>query len=174
MKIDIISDTICPWCFIGKRRLEQALKTRPQADLEISWQPFQLNPDMPADGMEREAYLAAKFGSQDRAGRAYQTIAQAGGERGIDSARPSGSGGRLPMEPVRRCDGCWDRHADRGAGARPRTVQPLACVRQRPRGAAERGRRPGRVWIQIQKLPACSHDSSCLSALLGPGTAILG
>ena len=84
MKIDIISDTICPWCFIGKRRLEQALKTRPQADLEISWQPFQLNPDMPADGMEREAYLAAKFSGRDRAGRAYQTIAQAGGERGIN------------------------------------------------------------------------------------------
>ena len=84
MKIDIISDTICPWCFIGKRRLEQALETRPQSDLEISWRPFQLNPDMPADGMEREAYLAAKFGGRDRAGRAYQTIAQAGGELGID------------------------------------------------------------------------------------------
>ncbi len=66
MRIDIVSDAVCPWCFIGKRRLERALAQSPQTDLEIGWRPFQLNPEMPAEGMERQAYLRAKFG--DRAG----------------------------------------------------------------------------------------------------------
>jgi predicted DsbA family dithiol-disulfide isomerase len=83
MKIDIISDTICPWCFIGKRRLERALAQRPQEILDISWQPFQLNPDMPRDGMDRESYLAAKFGGQDRARQQYGRIAETGASEGI-------------------------------------------------------------------------------------------
>lgn len=84
MRIEIISDTTCPWCFIGKRRFEQALGMRPPAALEIAWRPFQLNPGMPEDGMAREAYLAAKFGGRDRADRAYDTISRAGSERSID------------------------------------------------------------------------------------------
>ena len=54
MKIDVYSDTICPWCFIGKRRLERALAERPQPDLELTWRPFQLNPEMPSGGMDRQ------------------------------------------------------------------------------------------------------------------------
>lgn len=85
MRIDIVSDTVCPWCFVGKRRLERAIAERPGISFEISWRPFQLNPDMPADGMDRDAYMAAKFGA-DRAGRFYQVIATAGGGEGIDFA----------------------------------------------------------------------------------------
>lgn len=83
MKIDIISDTICPWCFIGKRRLERALAQRPQERLEISWRPFQLNPEMPRDGMDRQSYLAAKFGGPDRARHQYGRIEEAGASEGI-------------------------------------------------------------------------------------------
>ena len=61
MEIDIFSDTICPWCFIGKRRLERALAERPQPNLTITWRAFQLNPDMPAEGMERQRYLEVDF-----------------------------------------------------------------------------------------------------------------
>ena len=60
MKIDIISDTICPWCFIGKRRLESALGQRPQTRVEIHWQAFFLNPDMPQGGMDRQDYMNRK------------------------------------------------------------------------------------------------------------------
>ncbi len=85
MKIDIVSDVVCPWCYIGKRRLEKALQTRPLAtEPEISWQPFQLNPHMPAGGMERTAYLEAKYGTADRARRHYGAIGRAGREEGID------------------------------------------------------------------------------------------
>ena len=81
MIIDIVSDAICPWCYIGKRRLEKALVTAPQADLQIGWRPFQLNPDMPAEGMERQEYLRQKFG--DRAGGGmYKQVEDAG--RGED------------------------------------------------------------------------------------------
>ena len=84
MQIDIISDTTCPWCFIGKRRLERALAMRPQADLDIKWQPYQLNPTMPAEGIKRRQYLASKFGGAERAERQFDRIRKAGIEEGID------------------------------------------------------------------------------------------
>ena len=77
MKIDIISDTVCPWCFIGKRRLERALAMRPNITAEITWHPFQLNPEMPPDGIERQIYLKAKFGSSERAKNIYRAVDQA-------------------------------------------------------------------------------------------------
>ncbi|HUC67178.1 MAG TPA: DsbA family oxidoreductase [Stellaceae bacterium] len=78
MRIDIISDVICPWCFIGKRRLERALTLRPEVTSEITWRPFQLNPDMPEEGMDRRAYLAAKFGGDAHADRLYTNVREAG------------------------------------------------------------------------------------------------
>jgi predicted DsbA family dithiol-disulfide isomerase len=85
MIIDIVSDAICPWCYIGKRRLEKALALAPQPDLQIGWRPFQLNPDMPADGMDRKEYLQLKFG--DRAGgNMYQAVEEAGRGEGIPFA----------------------------------------------------------------------------------------
>lgn len=85
MKIDIVSDAICPWCYIGKRRLEQALVQSPQPDLEIGWRPFQLNPEMPAEGMDRQDYLRAKFG-ESAGGRNYDRIAAVGRDVGIPFA----------------------------------------------------------------------------------------
>ena len=83
MEIDIFSDTICPWCYIGKRRLERALRERPQPDLTIRWRAFQLNPDMPADGMDRRRYLEMKFGGPRNAQAIYDQINAAGGTEGI-------------------------------------------------------------------------------------------
>lgn len=84
MNIDIVSDTICPWCYIGKRKLESALATRTDIEVHIGWRPFQLNPEMPRDGMSRNAYLSAKFGGAERASRIYDNIRQAGSELGIN------------------------------------------------------------------------------------------
>ena len=84
MNIDIVSDTICPWCFIGKRKLEAALATRDDLDVQIGWRPFQLNPEMPRGGMSRSAYLSAKFGGAERAHRIYENIRTAGAQIGID------------------------------------------------------------------------------------------
>ncbi len=86
MDIDIFSDTICPWCFIGKRRLERALAERPQLDLTIHWRTFQLNPDMPAGGMDRSQYLELKFGGASNATAIYDQVRAAGESEGIEFA----------------------------------------------------------------------------------------
>ena len=82
MQIDIYSDIVCPWCYVGKRRLERAL-TSVSGDLHVSWRPFQLNPTMPLEGMDRTAYLKAKFGSLEDFGRMEEQLLAAGLEEQI-------------------------------------------------------------------------------------------
>jgi predicted DsbA family dithiol-disulfide isomerase len=84
MRIDIVSDVICPWCYIGKRRLERALRARPGISATLSWRAFQLAPEMPASGIPREAYLAAKFGNVAHARRAYAGLAEIGAAENIE------------------------------------------------------------------------------------------
>ena len=81
--LDILSDPICPWCYIGKAHLDRALERRPQHPFQIAWHPFQLNPDMPAEGMDRRAYLETKFGGKENAVRVYARIAKAAEAAGV-------------------------------------------------------------------------------------------
>jgi predicted DsbA family dithiol-disulfide isomerase len=74
-ELKILSDPICPWCYIGKTGLDKAMKHFPSEILNIIWLPFQLNPDMPKEGMERNSYLSLKFGSSTKATNAYKPIA---------------------------------------------------------------------------------------------------
>ena len=83
IKLDIISDPICPWCYIGKANLDRALERHPEHSFEIEWHPFQLNPDMPPDGMDRREYLEAKFGGREAAIQTYARIAEAGEAAGL-------------------------------------------------------------------------------------------
>jgi predicted DsbA family dithiol-disulfide isomerase len=83
MQLDIFSDTICPWCYVGKRRLGRALAQRPQPKMIVRWRAFQLNPGMPSEGMERERYIDAKFGSPERAKRIYEAVSAVGASEGI-------------------------------------------------------------------------------------------
>lgn len=83
MQIDIVSDTVCPWCFIGKRKLDKALAERPDLQVTITWRPFQLNPDMPPEGRDRIGYLDAKFGGPEKAKKIYQRVADVGATVGI-------------------------------------------------------------------------------------------
>jgi predicted DsbA family dithiol-disulfide isomerase len=83
VQIEIVSDVVCPWCFIGKRRLEQALARTPHATAVI-WRPFQLNPDLPEEGVDRALYLQRKFGSA--APDVYARVAAAGAGAGIPFA----------------------------------------------------------------------------------------
>ena len=82
----MIFDTVCPWCYIGKRRMEQALALRPHVDIDLVWRPFLLNREIPADGIDRTAYLIRKFGSEARVRRIYGAIAQAGESVDIEFA----------------------------------------------------------------------------------------
>lgn len=83
-KLDIISDPICPWCYIGKTKLDRALEKHPEHDLVIEWHPFQLNPTMPAEGMDRREYLETKFGGKEGAIRVYGGIADAAEAAGVE------------------------------------------------------------------------------------------
>ncbi len=83
MQIDVISDTVCPWCYIGKRRLEKALRLRPQMLFEIRWRPFQLDPSMPPEGRDRREHIESKFGSPEKVKPILAALMQAGQQEGI-------------------------------------------------------------------------------------------
>lgn len=82
--LDILSDPICPWCFIGKTYLDRALEKSGDHPFEIRWHPFQLNPDMPKGGMDRREYLERKFGGPQNAVKAYMPVVEHGQKAGLD------------------------------------------------------------------------------------------
>jgi len=86
--VDVVSDVVCPWCFIGKRKLESALaefaRSEPALGVQVRWHPFQLNPDLPAGGLPRASYVARKFGGSERAAEIYGRVARAGDAVGIE------------------------------------------------------------------------------------------
>ncbi len=84
VKLDIVSDPICPWCYIGKVLLDRALEQRPEHPFVIEWHPFQLNPDMPEGGMDRRAYLEAKFGGKEAAIAAYKPVMEKAESAGVE------------------------------------------------------------------------------------------
>ena len=83
IKLNIISDPICPWCYIGKTLLDRALESHPDHPFDIEWHPFQLNPDMPVEGMDRREYLETKFGGKDGALRAYAPVVERAEDAGL-------------------------------------------------------------------------------------------
>lgn len=85
IQVDIISDVVCPWCFIGKRHLEEALR-RVGEDVSVVWHPFQLNPDTPVEGDAYLPFLEHKFGGADPVRRIWDRTRQAGAQAGIDFA----------------------------------------------------------------------------------------
>lgn len=82
--IDVVSDIVCPWCYLGKRRLEAALKLRPDIEAEIHWRPYFLNPQVPREGMARTDYLSRKFGSDERFRPAHERLSKLGKEEGVE------------------------------------------------------------------------------------------
>lgn len=84
IKLDIISDPICPWCYIGKANLDRALEAHADHPFEIEWHPFQLNPNMPAGGVDRRTYLENKFGGQKGAIEVYSRIEEAAKTAGLE------------------------------------------------------------------------------------------
>lgn len=84
VKLDILSDPICPWCYIGKANLDKALAEKPDHPFTIEWHPFQLNPDMPENGMDRREYLETKFGGKENAVKVYSRIEDAAKAAGLN------------------------------------------------------------------------------------------
>lgn len=110
MDIDIYFDLVCPWCYIGRHRFGRALADRPEATARVRWRPFQLNPTMPPGGMDRRAYVAAKFGGLDRAQQAYGLVLETAERDGLP----------IRLDRIKRTPNTIDAHrlirllADRG------------------------------------------------------------
>lgn len=100
IKLDILSDPICPWCYIGKANLDRVLASRPDHPFQIEWHPFQLNPEMPAEGMDRRDYLETKFGGKDGAVSVYSRIADAAAAAGL----------KVDFEAIARTPNTVDAH----------------------------------------------------------------
>lgn len=100
IKLDIMSDPICPWCYIGKAHLDRALADHPDHPFVIEWHPFQLNPDMPTGGMDRRAYLEGKFGGKEGAVRAYAPV--------VEHAQAAGL--KIDFEGMKRTPNTLDAH----------------------------------------------------------------
>ncbi|WP_223421219.1 DsbA family oxidoreductase [Tateyamaria pelophila] len=100
IKLDIMSDPICPWCYIGKAHLDRALGAHPDHPFVIEWHPFQLNPDMPREGMGRRAYLEAKFGGKEGAVRAYAPVVEQAEQAGL----------KIDFEGMQRTPNTMDAH----------------------------------------------------------------
>lgn len=83
MLIEVYADVVCPWCYIGERRLERALEQRPEVEVERRWRPFQLRPEMPADGRPWEEFAREKFGGEERARAAFAQVTEVGAQLGI-------------------------------------------------------------------------------------------
>jgi predicted DsbA family dithiol-disulfide isomerase len=91
IRLDIFSDPVCPWCFVGKSNLDRALAQHPDHPFQIQWHPFQLNPDMPPEGMPRRAYLEAKFGGKARVDAMQDRLREVARAAGVplDPAKPA-------------------------------------------------------------------------------------
>ncbi|MEZ5779665.1 MAG: DsbA family oxidoreductase [Paracoccaceae bacterium] len=84
IRLDIVSDVACPWCYVGKAYLDRALEAHPDHPFVIEWHPFQLNPELPREGMDRRAYMEAKFGGREGAARAYAPLVEHAASAGVE------------------------------------------------------------------------------------------
>ena len=84
MRIDIYSDTVCPWCYLGKRRFDLAVATRHQYEPVVTWRPFELNPDVPVEGVDRETFMAARMPDQARLEQSHAELERLGEASGIE------------------------------------------------------------------------------------------
>ena len=84
IRLDIFSDPVCPWCYVGKSNLDRALAANPDHPFAIQWHPFQLNPDMPAEGVSKRAYLEEKFGGKARVDSMHERLREVARNAGVD------------------------------------------------------------------------------------------
>lgn len=100
IKLDIISDIACPWCYVGKSYLDRALEARPEHPFHIEWHPYQLDPDLPSEGMDRRAYMEAKFGSRENIVRVHEPLL----------AHAERAGAVFDLPAIRRAPNTLDAH----------------------------------------------------------------
>ena len=153
--LDILSDPICPWCHIGRAHLMTALAVRPDTAVAIQWHPFQLNPDMPCEGMDRRAYLEAKFGGRDGAARAYAPVVEAAEAAGL----------AIDLAAIARTPNTLDAHRlIHWAGLEGRQTPVASALFA---AYFEAGRDIGDVGVLRDVAEGCGMDGAVVARLLG-------
>ncbi|PWE33162.1 polyketide biosynthesis protein [Maritimibacter sp. 55A14] len=154
IKLDIISDPICPWCLIGKTWLDRALEAHPDHPFAIEWHPFQLNPDMPAGGMDRQTYLEAKFGGKAGAVQVYGRIAEAAEQAGLS----------IDWSKIERAPNTLDAHRlIHWAGLEGRQTPVVAALF---RAYFMEGRDIGAHEVLVEIAGSCGMDAEMTRTLL--------
>lgn len=154
VKLDIISDPICPWCYIGKTLLDRALEAEPEHPFEIEWHPFQLNPDMPLVGMDRRAYLEGKFGGKEQAVKVYGQIDQHARDVGLE----------LDLGAIKRTPNTLNAHRlIHWAGIEQRQSMVISALF---RAYFKEGRDIGDVEVLADLADTCGMDAALVQRLL--------
>lgn len=162
MKIDIISDTICPWCYIGEKKFEKAVElvkeSRPDVNFDVRWRPFQLSPETPKEGVDRKASMKRKFGDGEHVKAIGQTIKAAGAEEGI----------AFNFEAQEKTPNTLDSHRlirwSESAGCQPEIVEALF------QAYFIEGRDIGDATVLSEVAGACGMDAGLVAELLGKDT----
>ncbi|MDE3174495.1 MAG: DsbA family oxidoreductase [Pseudomonadota bacterium] len=153
--IDVVSDVVCPWCYLGKKRLEGAL--RAAGEVEVRWRPYQLDPTIPPEGLDRQAYMRAKFGDGDRLAQAHARLRALGAEVGV----------AFDFDSIRRSPNTLDAHRlirfAAEAGAADALVERLFS------DYFEGGRDIGDRAVLIEAATACGLDGEAVAARLASG-----
>ena len=157
MQIDIVSDTVCPWCFIGKRRLERALALRPDMEFDIRWRAYRLDPTIPPEGVDRKQYMQAKFGNNPNRQAMQDALKQAGDGEGVAFA----------FDKIARSPNTIDSHRlirwAASAGVQNEVVERLF------EAYFEEGRDIGNADVLVEIASDAGMDSATVADLLEQG-----
>jgi predicted DsbA family dithiol-disulfide isomerase len=156
LTIDVVSDVVCPWCFLGQKRLDQAIAAAPDVDIAVTWRPFQLDPTIPPEGMDRKAYMRAKFGDESRFSEAHARLEALGRDVGIDYA----------FDAIKVSPNTLDAHrVIRWAGTSGPEVQNK-LVRDLFKAYFERGRNIGDHAVLVEAAREAGMDAAVVESLL--------
>jgi len=157
MKIEVVSDVICPWCFLGKRRLDKALALLPEVKAEVIYRPFFLDPSIPPEGLDRHKYMADKFG-QARLATLHKPLEEAGAKDGVP----------YHFDKITRTPNTLDAHRlirwAQQAGKQAEVVEALFCAYWRD------GKDVGNFTVLVEIAQACGMDGAEVARLLPTDT----
>jgi predicted DsbA family dithiol-disulfide isomerase len=154
--VDVVSDVVCPWCFIGQKRLDKAIERTPDVIVEVRWRPFQLDPTIPREGKDRKRYMLDKFGSDERIRQIHQRVEALGAAEGIDFA----------FDAIKVAANTLDAHrVIRWAGAGGNDVQNH-LVRRLFKLNFEEGRNIGDPVVLIEAARDAGMDAAVVETLL--------
>lgn len=157
VSIDVVSDVVCPWCYVGKKQLDRALTFLPDLDVAVNWRPYQLDPTIPPGGTDRQAYMLAKFGSLERVNQMHEKLEVVGENVGIafDFAAIKVAANTLDAHRLIR----WAANSDL-PGTQDQVVQALF------RAVFEEGRDVGDHDVLLQIAEEAGLDMPVMAALL--------